>query len=42
MLIGMDILSHLHLYIAYKERKLYITPASTPTGVPATGSPAQR
>jgi hypothetical protein len=30
LLIGMDILRHLHLYIAYKEQKLYMTPASTP------------
>jgi hypothetical protein len=29
MLIGMDILQHLHLYIAYREQKLYVTPAST-------------
>jgi predicted aspartyl protease len=27
MLLGMDVLSKLHLYIAYKERKLYITAA---------------
>ena len=30
MLIGMDVLRHLHLYIAYKEEKLYITPAGEP------------
>lgn len=30
MLIGMNILRHLHIYIAYKEHKLYITPAGTP------------
>jgi predicted aspartyl protease len=28
MLIGMDILRHLHLYIAYREQKLYVTDAS--------------
>jgi len=28
MIIGMDVLRHLHMYIAIKERKLYITPAS--------------
>lgn len=28
LLIGMDILRHLHLYIAYREQKLYITPSS--------------
>ena len=33
--IGMDVLKHLHLYIAYRERKLYITPPDQP-GVPAT------
>jgi predicted aspartyl protease len=27
MLLGMNVLKHLHIYIAYKERKLYITPA---------------
>ncbi|MDE2184745.1 MAG: retropepsin-like domain-containing protein [Alphaproteobacteria bacterium] len=27
MLIGMDVLQHLHIYIAYKEEKLYVTPA---------------
>ena len=30
MLIGMNILSKLHLYIAFKEDKVYITPASPP------------
>jgi hypothetical protein len=30
MILGMDILHHLHVYIAYKEEKLYITPASAP------------
>ncbi|MDE2075005.1 MAG: retropepsin-like domain-containing protein [Alphaproteobacteria bacterium] len=46
MMIGMDILKHFHLYIAYKERKLYITPASAsaaaaPTAAaPATAAPA--
>jgi hypothetical protein len=30
MLIGMDILHHLHLYIAYGEQKLYITSAVAP------------
>jgi hypothetical protein len=27
MLLGMDVLSKLHLYIAYKERKIYLTAA---------------
>ncbi len=30
MLIGMNILSKLHLYIAFGENKIYITPASAP------------
>ncbi|HWU55284.1 MAG TPA: retropepsin-like aspartic protease [Rhizomicrobium sp.] len=30
MLIGMSILTKLHLYIAFSERKIYITPASAP------------
>jgi predicted aspartyl protease len=34
MILGMDILRHLHMYIAYKEQKLYVSPASG--GPPAT------
>jgi hypothetical protein len=30
MLLGMDVLRHFHIYIAYKENKVYITPTSTP------------
>jgi len=30
MLVGMNILSKLHLYIAFGEQKIYITPASPP------------
>ncbi|GAA0536770.1 putative aspartyl protease [Rhizomicrobium palustre] len=30
MLIGMNILRHMHLYIAYKENAIYFTPASPP------------
>jgi predicted aspartyl protease len=30
LIIGMDVLKHLHLYIAYGERKLYITPPDQP------------
>lgn len=30
MLIGMDVLKYLHIYIAYKEEKIYITPATVP------------
>jgi len=29
MLVGMDVLRHFHVYIAYKEQKLYITPVET-------------
>lgn len=35
MLIGMNILRHFHIYIAYKEHKLYITPAAPPAAAPA-------
>jgi predicted aspartyl protease len=38
VILGMDILRHLHLYIAYKEQKLYITPADVP--LPATAATA--
>ena len=38
ILLGMNVLKHLHVYIAYKEKKLYITPAGT--SVPTT-SPAK-
>jgi hypothetical protein len=37
--LGMDILRHFHLYIAYKEQKLYITPATVPT--PASSAAAE-
>ena len=30
MILGMDILHHLHVYVAYKERKLYISGAEPP------------
>jgi hypothetical protein len=30
MLIGMNVLRHLHIYVAYKEQKIYITPAGAP------------
>lgn len=35
MILGMDVLRRLHLYIAYKEQKLYITPAAAPAAVNA-------
>lgn len=34
MILGMDILHHLHVYIAYKEKKLYITPATAAAASP--------
>jgi len=49
MLVGMDVLRHFHIYIAYKEQRLYITPADAPqptvasqvsaTPTPATAAP---
>lgn len=30
LIIGMDVLSHLHLYIAYTEGRLYVTPSGAP------------
>ena len=41
MLIGMNILSKLHLYIAFDERKIYITPASPPPAAAMSAAPAQ-
>ena len=35
--LGMDVLHRFHLYIAYKERKIYISPASAPTGPASAG-----
>jgi hypothetical protein len=29
LIIGMDVLSRLHVYIAYREKRLYITPAGS-------------
>jgi predicted aspartyl protease len=43
MILGMDVLRKLHIYIAYKEKKLYITPAAsqaTPVPVAASTSSA--
>ena len=34
--VGMDVLKHLHLYIAYREQKLYITPPDQ-SAAPAAG-----
>jgi predicted aspartyl protease len=33
--LGMTEMRHLHLYIAYKEQKLYITPATPPAAAPS-------
>jgi len=37
MLIGMNVLRHLHIYIAYREQKLYITPADGAQATPVAG-----
>ena len=42
MILGMDILRHLHMYIAYKEQKLYITLASGGVAPTTTSPPDQR
>lgn len=34
MIIGMEVLRHLHVYYAVNEQKLYITPASGPDLLP--------
>ncbi len=39
MILGMDILRHLHVYIAYKEQKLYLTPAATLAVAAAPSTP---
>lgn len=38
--LGLNELRHLHVYIAYKEQKLYITPASAPAAIAAGTIPA--
>ena len=37
--IGMDVLRKLHLFVAYSENKLYITPASAPQSMPVAAAP---
>jgi len=37
--VGMEVLRKLHLYAAFGERNLYITPASAPVPAPATATP---
>ena len=42
MLIGMNVLSKLHLYIAFSEDKIYMTPASVPQGpIPPAASASE-
>lgn len=38
LIIGMDVLHRLHLYIAYAEEKLYVTPAAPPPIRPSDGA----
>ncbi|MBV8799398.1 MAG: retropepsin-like domain-containing protein [Alphaproteobacteria bacterium] len=40
MMLGMNILRRLHLYIAYKEKKLYITPAAAAVSAAAPAASA--
>jgi predicted aspartyl protease len=40
MLIGMNVLRHLHVYMAFGERKMYISPASS-ASAPQAAAPAQ-
>src|SRR5947209_13814648 len=40
--LGLKELHHLHVYIAYKEQKLYVTPASAPVTVARGGAPAAK
>jgi hypothetical protein len=39
--IGLNVLRRLHLYVAFGERNLYITPASASQTAPAAAAPAQ-
>ena len=38
LILGMDVLRHLHLYVAYKEQKMYVTPGKAPAST--TGNTA--
>jgi hypothetical protein len=40
MTVGMDVLRHLHVYIAFNERKLYITAAAAPAAATPAQTPA--
>jgi len=35
MIIGMNVLRKLHIYLAFKEQKMYVSPASAPEAVPS-------
>ena len=39
MLLGVDVLRHLHIYIAYREKNLYITPAHERDATPSFTAP---
>jgi predicted aspartyl protease len=39
VLLGMDVLKHLHVYIAFGEQKIYVTPSAAQTQT-ATGAPS--
>jgi hypothetical protein len=40
MLIGMDVMKQLRVYIASKEKKLYVTAATAPAGPAPAAAPA--
>ena len=40
IILGMSALGKMHVYIAYKERKLYLTPAATEATVTPAAAPA--
>ena len=40
LIVGMDVLRHLHIYVAYGEETLYITPAGTASALPPLAQPS--
>lgn len=40
LVLGLQELNQLHVYVAYKEQKLYITPSSAAVAAPVTSAPA--
>ena len=40
VIIGMNVLRKLHIYMAFKEGKMYISPASAPAAAPVSTTPA--